>query len=64
MSRIGTKLRAGEARFREIVTVMEQTRHQFAGTVSGVGGGTTPHPYRVGAETAPAGFGMAERTRR
>jgi hypothetical protein len=61
MNRIGTKLRAREARFRKISS---QTRHHFAGTVSGVGGGTTPHPYRVGAETASAGFGMAERTRR
>ena len=39
-----------------------QNRHRqgtdFAGIVIGEGGGTTPRPYRVGAETAPAGSPM------
>jgi len=61
VSNIGTNVRARGACFPGIVTAPAQTRHQFAGTVSGVGGGMTPHPYRVGAEPAAAGFGVAER---
>jgi hypothetical protein len=46
-----------------IGTELAQTRHDFAGIVIGVGGGTTPRPYRVGAETASAGFGPAREGR-
>jgi hypothetical protein len=49
---------------REIGTESAQTRHQFTGIVIGVGGGTTPHPYRVGAETTSAGLGLPERVSR
>jgi hypothetical protein len=41
-----------------IGTESAQTGHRFAGIVIGAGGGTTPRPYRVGAETAPAGSPM------
>jgi hypothetical protein len=43
---------------RRIGTESAQTRHGSAGTVCGEGGGTTPRPYRVGAETPAAGFGL------
>ena len=37
-------------------TESAQTGHHFAGIVIGEGGGTTPRPYRVGADKAPAGL--------
>jgi hypothetical protein len=43
---------------QQIGTESAQTRHKFAGIVIGVGGGTTPRPYRVGAETATASLGV------
>ena len=43
----------------EIGTESAQTQHRFTGIVIGVGGGTTPRPYRVGAETDSAGLGLA-----
>jgi len=43
---------------REIDTKSAQTRHHFADTVLGAGGGPTPRPW-VGAETASAGFDTA-----
>jgi hypothetical protein len=43
---------------REIGTELAQTGHTFTGIVIGVGGGTTPRPYRVGAETDSAGSGV------
>ncbi len=46
---------------RRIATESAQTGHRSVGIVIGVGGGTTPRPYRVGAETASAGFGLAGR---
>jgi hypothetical protein len=48
-----------EADLRQNGTESAQTRHTFAGTVCGEGGGTTPRPYWVGAVTALAGFGLA-----
>jgi hypothetical protein len=41
-----------------IGTESAQTGHLFARIVIGEGGGTTPRPYRVGAETTPAGSPM------
>jgi hypothetical protein len=43
----------------KIGTESAQTGHRLVGIVTGVGGGTTPRPYRVGAETASAGFDAA-----
>lgn len=49
---------------RRIGTESAQTRHECTGIVFGEGGGTTPRPYRVGAETASAGFSLAGRITR